>query len=64
MSPTPQNIQDLNEYLPPKDLLKDKLVVVTGTTSGIGKAMSLSCATHGARSGPQKSDSAIRWNPA
>ena len=49
MSPTPQNIQDLNEYLPPKDLLKDKLVVVTGTTSGIGKAMSLSCATHGAR---------------
>jgi NAD(P)-dependent dehydrogenase (short-subunit alcohol dehydrogenase family) len=31
-----------------KDLLKDKIILVTGATGGFGKAISLACAGHGA----------------
>lgn len=44
-----KNIHKLNEYSPHKDLLKDKFIVVTGATDGIGKAISIACAIHGAK---------------
>lgn len=44
-----KNIHKLNEYSPHKDLLKDKFIVVTGATDGIGKAISIACAMHGAK---------------
>lgn len=44
-----KNIHKLNEYSPHKDLLKDKFIVVTGATDGIGKAISITCAMHGAK---------------
>lgn len=49
MPPTQNNLQNLNEYLTTKDLLKDKYVTITGATDGIGKAISIACASHGAR---------------
>ena len=44
-----KNIHKLNEYSPHKDLLKDKFIVVTGATDGIGRAISSACAVHGAK---------------
>ena len=44
-----KNIHNLKEYSPHKDLLKDRYVVVTGATDGIGKAVSSACAKHGAK---------------
>ena len=35
-------------FSPHEDLLKDKIILVTGATGGFGKAISLSCAEHGA----------------
>jgi len=49
MHPTHKNLQNISDYLPHKDLLKNKSIVITGATGGIGKAVSLSCAAHGAR---------------
>ena len=36
------------QYQPPKDLLKDKIILVTGAGDGIGKAAAKSYAAHGA----------------
>ena len=33
----------------PRNLLKGRLVLITGTTDGIGKALAFACAAHGAR---------------
>ncbi len=35
-------------FSPHQDLLKDKIILVTGATGGFGKAISLACAMHGA----------------
>lgn len=35
-------------YLPPPDLLKDRVIVVTGAGDGIGRAVALAAAAHGA----------------
>jgi len=35
-------------FSPHQDLLKDKIILVTGATGGFGKAISLACAEHGA----------------
>lgn len=35
-------------YDPPGDLLKDRVILITGAGDGIGKACALSCAAHGA----------------
>ena len=35
-------------FSPRQDLLKDKIILVTGATGGFGKAISLACAEHGA----------------
>ena len=39
---------DLKQYQPPTDLLKDRVILVTGAGDGIGKAAALSYARHGA----------------
>ncbi len=36
------------DYQAPTDLLRDKVILVTGAGDGIGKACALSCAAHGA----------------
>lgn len=36
------------DYQAPKDLLKDRVILVTGAGDGIGRACALSCAAHGA----------------
>lgn len=36
------------DYQAPKDLLKDRVIVITGAGDGIGRACALSCAAHGA----------------
>ncbi|EHQ52096.1 short-chain dehydrogenase/reductase SDR [Ectothiorhodospira sp. PHS-1] len=40
--------QQLLTYAPAPDLLKDRVILVTGATGGIGRALSLACAAHGA----------------
>jgi len=37
-----------DNFSPVEDSLKDKVILVTGATGGFGKAISLSCARHGA----------------
>lgn len=37
-----------HSYQPPRDLLKNRVVLITGAGSGIGKTASLACAAHGA----------------
>ncbi len=49
MHPTNTISKNINNYLPHKDLLKNKLIVVTGATDGIGKALSLACVKFGAQ---------------
>ena len=39
----------MQDYRPPADLLKDRLVLITGAGGGIGGALALACAAHGAR---------------
>lgn len=39
---------NLKDYQPPKDLLKDKIILVTGAGSGLGQAAATSYALHGA----------------
>lgn len=64
--------KDLKNYLPHKDLLKNRFVVVTGATDGIGKAVSLACAVYGAKllllaRNEKKLDSLLQtlpWGPA
>ena len=41
-------IQIPETFSPHQDLLKDKIILVTGATGGFGKAISLACAEHGA----------------
>ncbi|PAU86463.1 YciK family oxidoreductase [Pseudomonas sp. WN033] len=36
------------DYHAPTDLLKDRVILITGASDGIGKACALSCAAHGA----------------
>lgn len=36
------------DYQAPKDLLKDRVILITGAGAGIGRACALSCAAHGA----------------
>ena len=41
-------ITDPRAYEAPKDLLTDRVILVTGSTAGIGQAAALACARHGA----------------
>ena len=36
------------DYQPAPDLLKDRVILVTGAGDGIGRAVALGCAAHGA----------------
>ena len=36
------------KYVPPTDLLLGRVILVTGATGGIGRAVSMACAIHGA----------------
>lgn len=38
----------LLDYTPPSDLLADRVILVTGSSAGIGAAVALACARHGA----------------
>ena len=38
----------MNDYTPPKDLLKDRIILVTGATDGIGRVAAKTFASHGA----------------
>lgn len=38
----------MSDYTPPTDLLANRIVLITGAGDGIGKAVALSCAAHGA----------------
>jgi short-subunit dehydrogenase len=40
---------DPRQYLPPRDLLHDRVALITGASDGIGKAVALAAAMHGAR---------------
>src|SRR5690606_31018020 len=39
---------DPRTYSPPADLLRDRIVLITGASDGIGKAVALAAAAHGA----------------
>lgn len=39
---------DARTYTPPPDLLRDRIVLITGASDGIGKAVALAAAAHGA----------------
>jgi NAD(P)-dependent dehydrogenase (short-subunit alcohol dehydrogenase family) len=39
---------DPKTYVPPADILRDRIILITGASDGIGKAVALACAAHGA----------------
>src|SRR5262245_22946643 len=39
---------DPTNYRPAHDLLKDRVILITGASDGIGKAVALACGVHGA----------------
>lgn len=43
-----QNIPHLDAWEPAADLLQDRIILVTGAASGIGRALVSTCAAHGA----------------
>ena len=49
MSISLQDNSDLKSYIPKKDFLSKKIIIITGATDGIGKALAYSCAEFGAR---------------
>ncbi|MGH8177344.1 MAG: YciK family oxidoreductase [Steroidobacter sp.] len=40
---------DPRNYQPPADILRDRVVLITGASDGIGKAVAIAAAAHGAR---------------
>lgn len=40
--------ETLLDYQPPADLLADRVILITGAAAGMGRALSLACARHGA----------------
>ena len=38
----------VDAYEPPADFLADRVILITGAGDGIGKAVTLACAAHGA----------------
>ena len=48
MPSTQQDLSGLNNYQADEQLLQNKLILITGATDGIGKALAHACATHGA----------------
>lgn len=40
---------DPRQYQPPKDILKGRVILITGSSDGIGKAVALAAAEHGAQ---------------
>ncbi len=43
------NMTDPRTYQPSKDALKDRVILITGASDGIGKAVALAAAAHGAQ---------------
>lgn len=41
-------LESMESYQPRSDLLKDRVILVTGCSEGIGRACALACAVHGA----------------
>jgi NAD(P)-dependent dehydrogenase (short-subunit alcohol dehydrogenase family) len=39
---------DPKQYVPRADVLRDRIILITGASDGIGKAVALACAAHGA----------------
>ena len=39
---------DPKSYAPPADILRDRIILITGASDGIGKAVASACAAHGA----------------
>lgn len=46
--PSTTPLPDLRDYKPSSHLLDQKYIVITGATDGIGKALAIACANHGA----------------
>ena len=42
-------MQDPRTYQPPPTILRDRVILITGASDGIGKAVALAAAAHGAR---------------
>ena len=49
MSISLQDNLDLRDYAPKKDFLSEKIIIITGATDGVGKALAYSCAKLGAQ---------------